>query len=287
MNQQPITKRDFNPDGRLWVHSIFGPTIQGEGPFAGSRCVFIRLQDCNLQCPGCDTMYHAPWGNRTDVQKKHWKPQELITAALSLFGETATNPATRDLVVISGGEPFRQNLIPLLLKFRNYFGTFVQIETNGTLPPQFPSPEDFEDTGFEGSIRDRFYNTNPSQRTGTYIVCSPKTPVAHKDFDAVACAFKYVLDHRSVDPEDGLPIHVLGNVNKKPVYRQKYRVRPIYVQPMDHTEEFLGPQWDGVSTNPIGERDKHNHKSLEAAKASCLKHGYILQLQLHKLINVE
>ena len=32
-------------------------TIQGEGPFAGMRAIFIRLAGCNLQCPFCDTDY--------------------------------------------------------------------------------------------------------------------------------------------------------------------------------------------------------------------------------------
>ncbi len=274
MNQQPITKRDFNPDGRLWVHSIFGPTFQGEGPFAGTRCVFIRLQDCNLQCPGCDTIYHAPWGDRTEVQREGWKPKELIDVALALLKTRQRQPSMRDLVVISGGEPFRQNLVPLLLLFRNYPSVFVQIETNGTLPPQYSSNVDHDPA--------RFYNTNPWQKTGVYIVCSPKTPVAHKDFDAVACAFKYVLDHRSVDPEDGLPIHVLGNVNKKRVYRQKYRSRPIYLQPMDHSMED-----NGSAAGREAYVTDMNQKSLGAVKESCLEHGYIMQLQMHKLIGVE
>jgi len=276
MNQQPITKRDLNPDGLLWVHSIFGPTFQGEGPFSGSRCVFIRLQDCNLQCPGCDTIYHAPWGNRTEVQQKQWKPEDLAHTVMEMLRENAFNPTSGNLVVISGGEPFRQNLIPLLLEFRKYL-VFVQIETNGTLPPQFPDMENPSPS---------FYNTNPYERKGVYIVCSPKTPVAHKYFGAVACAFKYVLDHRSVDPEDGLPIHVLGNINAKRVYRQDVPIRPVYLQPMDHSEEvYEDGQYVGFDGDlRIAEL---NQKSIEAVKASCLKHGYILQLQIHKLINVE
>jgi len=275
MNQQPITKRDFNPDGRLWVHSVFGPTFQGEGPFAGTRCVFIRLQDCNLQCPGCDTLYHAPWGDRTDEQKVYWKPEDLAMEAMLRFGGTLHNRVTRDLVVISGGEPFRQNLLPLLLKFQQYNGAFVQIETNGTLPPQFPDMANPDPS---------FYNTNPFERKGRYVVCSPKTPICHKNYDAVACAFKYVLDHRSVDPEDGLPIHVLGNVNKKRVYRPEHKVRPVYLQPMDHSMEAEYIPGAGVTNLQIAEL---NQKSLEAVKASCLKHGYIMQLQMHKLIGVE
>ena len=30
-------------------------SIQGEGPYAGRPAWFIRLADCPLRCPGCDT----------------------------------------------------------------------------------------------------------------------------------------------------------------------------------------------------------------------------------------
>ena len=193
--------------------------------------MFIRLQDCNLQCPGCDTIYHVTKHDTPDViQRKHWHPEELAQYVTEIIRkEFPKLLSERALVGISGGEPFRQNLSPLLLELEKRSELYVQIETNGTLPPQFP----------EGGIRlhYNFYNTKTHERTGRYIVCSPKTPKCDRNFDAVACAFKYVLDHRSVDPEDGLPLQVLGNTNKKRVYRQKMSCRPIYLQPMDHSNE--------------------------------------------------
>ena len=54
INKQPIEKREPSYEGTLQVHSIF-KTIQGEGPFCGTPCVFVRLAGCNLQCPACDT----------------------------------------------------------------------------------------------------------------------------------------------------------------------------------------------------------------------------------------
>ena len=41
----------------LVVSEIFGPTIQGEGQYAGQLVAFIRLGGCNLACSWCDTPY--------------------------------------------------------------------------------------------------------------------------------------------------------------------------------------------------------------------------------------
>jgi len=275
MNQQQIEKKDYNPEGRLWVHSIFY-TIQGEGPFAGVPAVFVRLQGCNLQCAGCDTIYTAPYGNRTEVQKTHHLPASLAQMVDIHFQLGDRLPTVRQrLVVITGGEPFRQNLLPFLEELNRRPGYFTQIETNGTIKPAVPEERD-------PSV---YWATNISHRMGNYIVCSPKTPRVHPWYDAVACGFKYVLDHRSVDPDDGLPNNVLATPHPARVYRQKVRVRPIYLQPMDHTIEFSGI--DQTFTHVKQQIEILNHKSLKAVQASCMKHGYTLQLQLHKILGVE
>jgi hypothetical protein len=36
---------------------IFGPTIQGEGPFIGRPTVFVRPASCDSRCNWCDTLY--------------------------------------------------------------------------------------------------------------------------------------------------------------------------------------------------------------------------------------
>jgi 7-carboxy-7-deazaguanine synthase len=257
MNTQPISKQDLRKDGALWVHSIFY-TIQGEGPFAGTPAVFVRLQGCNLQCPGCDTEYTAPIPNKLQES-----PQSVRDITNAVMASADLRSGNHPLVVITGGEPFRQNIHPFVLDLLR-FGFFVQIETNGTLPVEFAC------------------NTDINHRSGVFIVCSPKTPRVHSSIEANACAFKYVLSHDSM-ALDGLPVEVLHNHIPTKVYRPKRSV-PIYLQPMDHSQN-LPKDWSTVGQQII--LRENNYKSLEAVKASCLRYGYILQLQLHKIIGVE
>lgn len=234
MNQQPIEKRVRRADGQLSVHSVFY-TIQGEGPFCGTPSVFIRLAGCNLQCPGCDTDYTQ--GRRAaSAQEILDKVQEYQSSGL---------------VVITGGEPFRQD-ITRLLNVLTDAGFYVQIETNGTLEPvEYP------------------YSTMPDIRTGVYVVCSPKAGKVHPRINDVACCFKYVIAHDSIHEDDGLPLRALEHRASPYVARPpKNWARPIYLQPMDAKD-------DGI-----------NRLNLQAAIGSCMKFGYILQLQIHKIIDM-
>lgn len=217
------------------VHSIFY-TIQGEGPFCGVPAIFIRLAGCNLQCPGCDTDYTSTrtWLTAQNVLNRI---DEMTTCARFL---------RLPLVVITGGEPFRQEISGLIHALDNYN---VQVETNGTLPP--PIDINWEDNA-------------------AHIICSPKTGKIHPLIEEFAMAFKYVLHADSVDPDDGLPILALEHPAKPRVARpNKIDNKVIYVQPMD-------------CNNSI-----QNKKNERAAIASCMKYGYIFQLQLHKLIGME
>lgn len=237
MNNQPIQKREYREDGALYVHSIFY-TIQGEGPFAGQPAIFLRLAGCNLMCPYCDTIYTG-------------EAVRLMTVNDIVLQLEKLRTYKRTLLVITGGEPFRQNLRPLVLKLQDQMQRYrIQIETNGTLAPAALSE--------------------------VIIVVSPKTPLINSELAFYADAFKYVLSHDNVSEEDGLPLNVLGFYNPKPVARPPTNfVGKIYVQPMDASQR---------SGLLVSEENKRN---LNAAIASCMKFGYTLQLQLHKLIGME
>lgn len=94
-------------------------SIQGEGPRNGIPAVFLRLAGCNLQCSWCDTKYS--WGRGIDT------PEAELAKKIQEYHASG--------LVITGGEPLLQaaaleqllNLLPQNL--------FVEVETNGTLPP--------------------------------------------------------------------------------------------------------------------------------------------------------
>lgn len=235
MNNQKPEPRD-NGDGRtIDLHSVFY-TIQGEGPFSGHPAVFVRLAGCNLMCPQCDTLYTT---GRNRVP---------LATVLERVNDAA--PDHRGLIVITGGEPFRQNLDLMLLGLL-LAGYSIQIESNGFFEPS-------------GVVCDLVRDKRIS------IVVSPKTGRINPKLAEIATAFKYVLDHRSVNPEDGLPVEALGHgLGKAPFIARAPAGKPIYVNPCD-----------------VKDPD-HNQRNLDAAAKSCLRFGYILGVQIHKYANLE
>jgi 7-carboxy-7-deazaguanine synthase len=114
--------------GVLRVAELFGPTLQGEGPSAGQRAVFVRLSRCNLDCAWCDTPYTWDW-NRFDEagQSREMAVEDVRDWVLA---------RDADLVVVTGGEPLIQSrrLLPLITALTAQ-GRRVEIETNGTIYP--------------------------------------------------------------------------------------------------------------------------------------------------------
>ena len=240
MNTQKPEPRRLDPAG-LDVHSVF-LTIQGEGPFSGHPAVFVRLAGCNLQCPKCDTEY--------TVGRKRMTPMQVVNLVKRISGQS-------ELAVITGGEPFRQELEPLVYYLAGA-GFHVQVETNGTLPASQRLLE---------LMLDSFYASRFS------VVVSPKTHVVHPTIQKLASAYKYVMDADHIGPH-GLPWQALGLETVQGVLfsdREACSARkiPIYLQPMDSKGNAV------------------NLENTQAVVASCMQHGYIVQLQLHKILGVE
>lgn len=231
LNSQIPEKKDYQ--STLEVHSIFS-TIQGEGPFCGRPAVFVRLAGCNLQCPGCDTEYTE---SRTRLEYEH-----ILAIVQNRLSETNSNA---NLIVISGGEPFRQNISP----FCDYLIEHdfdVQIETNGSMA----IPMELSQM--------------------VTVVCSPKTAKLHPSALHRANAFKYVMKAGSVREEDGLPLQALDHRATPYIARPHKSFKgKIYLQPMDEQDDVL------------------NHFNIAEVLASAMKFNYTVQLQIHKLLNVE
>ena len=236
MNTQDIEKLDRSADGTVDLFDVPFYTIQGEGPECGKPAIFVRLAGCNLQCPGCDTDY---------TSKRKRMSVAVLRAAVDELKLDEHPDAPKPLVVITGGEPFRQNITPLCTSLLRG-GYKVQVETNGTLPP------------------------SPGLDDEVMIVCSPKTGKINEEIAVRVDALKYVVRAGMVVPRDGLPIRALDHTCSPSVAKPPVSYRgPIYVQPMDEGNAIA------------------NKKNLQAAVNSCLNHGHILQIQVHKVIGVE
>ncbi|MBS2007316.1 MAG: 7-carboxy-7-deazaguanine synthase QueE [Cyanobacteria bacterium SZAS TMP-1] len=202
LGDNPIRQQELGNGLKLWVQEVFY-TLQGEGPFSGQPAVFVRLGGCNLACFWCDT----------DFESSTWQPDlyELLSKISSV------RPAFCDLIVITGGEPFRQNIAPLIenLLARNLR---VQIETNGTL--WVPLPED-------GRL---------------HIVCSPKTARLNEELEGRINSYKYIIAAGQIDNEDGLPV---SSTQKAGAEQRIARPRPgsdVYVLPLDNQDPVRNKQ---------------------------------------------
>jgi len=107
----------------IFVQEIF-PTIQGEGIFSGLPAIFVRLGGCNLACSFCDTEFE----NFQEMQ---------ILDILNDIKKIKSIYSNINLIVITGGEPLRQNILKLF-QLLDKNGYKIQIETNGTLYQDVP-----------------------------------------------------------------------------------------------------------------------------------------------------
>ena len=142
--------------------------------------------------------------------------------------------ANAKLVVITGGEPFRQN-IKLLCETLLLHGLKVQIETNGTM--YIDIPKDAE------------------------LVCSPKVSNGkykqlREEILKQAIALKFLISKQRKEYSD---IAEVG--------QSKHNI-PVYVQPMDEYDETA------------------NQNNSILAQQVVKRHGAILSLQIHKILNL-
>jgi len=100
----------------LQVSEIFY-SIQGEGASCGRATAFIRLGGCTLGCQWCDTKYTWRGGPL-------WEESTILATVLQF-------PARR--VVVTGGEPFEQDIAALLQALLQA-GFTIEIETAGFAP---------------------------------------------------------------------------------------------------------------------------------------------------------
>lgn len=194
--KNPIRKPEKGDGTTLQIQQIFA-TFQGEGPFVGHPAIFIRLGGCNLACDFCDTEFESFEEIQLD---------EILNKTNILSGKSNAN-FTHRLVVITGGEPFRQPIEKLCDELIN-LGYKIQIETNGTI----------------------YRNINKDVK----IICSPKTTAKYTairdDLLKRIDCLKFIISATH-------PLYQnIGDVGQS-----KYNT-PVYVQPMDEYDTLKNKQ---------------------------------------------
>lgn len=114
----------------LRVNEIFA-SLQGEGFWAGTPVVFVRLAGCNLQCPWCDTDHTCK-----EELSIGQTVQRIRHVGQALCGGRKGNKGKEIMhVVWTGGEPMMQDCglryTAIELAKLRYFQA---VETNGTFP---------------------------------------------------------------------------------------------------------------------------------------------------------
>lgn len=235
--RNPLRKKEAGDGSVLEVKEIFG-TLQGEGPHAGAPAIFVRLAGCNLACYFCDTAFDD--GAKLAVD-------EIVNKIL----EQRMNVARAELVVLTGGEPLRQNVVPLITTLRA-LGYRVQIETAGTLWPE----------GLEAVLDDR-----------VDIVVSPKTGKVHANFYAHAKHWKYLIATDNTVDDYAFPMRSTQVEGREITLSLPPPGASVYYQPM---EAYIDGKPDHRATAA----------NVQRALEMSMRYGHRLSLQVHKILNL-
>lgn len=220
-------------------------TFQGEGPFAGTPCVFVRLAGCNIgakeDCTWCDTRFFIDDGVNIS-------PEDLMEKVKAISNGSR-------LIVVTGGEPLLQKASLEAFKRicdREHF--LIQVETNG-------------------------YFVDADTLLGHEIVVSPKIPhnkagylTAKPAWAERRVSLKYVVSTDPKSPYHSLPVDVLENKNK---YKNIY-VSAMCVYKRNPEVDEIASIWDTTLVDQ--EATSRNYRY---AADLALKFGLKVSYQTH------
>ncbi len=270
---------------KIFVTSVFGVTLQGEGPYRGEPALFVRLAKCNLSCSFCDTFFDdGDWMTVSDLDTKINKTisdyfrGDVPLWADTVYGGPGSDPVKkREMVlVLTGGEPMLQkNIVPFLEAMNRQFAK-TQIESNGTVVQNIPS---------ETTL---VVSPKCSEKNGQAV----KYLEPRAEMLARADCLKFVMSADADSPYNSVPDWALA-----------WRARtgkPVFVSPMNIYNELpqkskqLRAEKNQISIEERSTVDevisfwqegllnmKANQTNHEYAGRYCATHGLILNLQIH------
>lgn len=285
---------DGTDDNKMFVTSMF-MTLQGEGPYRGEPAFFIRLAKCNLDCQFCDTFFDdGDWLTFTEIEERiettidqfyadqnmerpRWTEHELVQLT---NGDDISDPVPlykkRMVLVMTGGEPMLQNNINPFLQYMSSIFAKTQIESNGTMDTEIPesttlviSPKCLE----KNKVAVRYLKPRPKilERADCLkfvMEADPDSPYS----DVPDWAHEW-------QRETGKAIYIspMNVYNSVPLESKKLRLNSNQTtiaerSTIDEVVSFWEP-----GLLDMGE----NQKNHEYAAQFCVKHGYILNLQIH------
>lgn len=261
-----LSKAIVSNGQRLDVQSIFY-TIQGEGPFAGQPAIFIRLAGCNLRCHFCDTDFES--------KRRSMHIYDIDHEIEHLEGNSVKRPT---LVVVTGGEPLLQNVVPLtkLLASKRYH---VQFETAGTVWVE----------GLEYYL--------PMEAS---LVCSPKAGKVHPMVELHCRNWKYLIREGEASTVDGLPTKSTQIMDKDQLlFRPARKTDTIWLQPCEEYNVLVKDKRpfkfvpdkenlemsDQEVTSAVRNEDA-SQRNIRLCAELAMKYNYRISLQLHKLLHL-
>jgi organic radical activating enzyme len=233
------------------VKAIF-PTIQGEGFWAGTHAVFVRLTGCNMwsgyeedrerdarRNTAGDDPYGCPMWCDTD-----FRPEGSESMKAREIGDEIERLGVPPVAVFTGGEPLLQLDSEIFFRLHERFPDLcINVETNGTQPLE----------GVFGAV------SHEDPATPDWVCCSPKVAQRQILIEKVDEAKLVVPDFH---PKDYWSLEEKCRERMTPMGPQKH----LYVQPED------GPRFDeaceivkDVTTSREGWRaSTQSHKTLGA-----------------------
>lgn len=277
--------KDQKP-GTLTVTSRFF-TLQGEGPFRGEPAVFLRLSKCNLACSFCDTYFDSGTEMTfADIL------EQLDDEVVKFFSKRsmhvpdwATGRYRRTLLVITGGEPSLQPNLKDFLAEANKFYPRTQIESNGIAAVDLDHM-----TTYVVSPKCLEKNGKPVH----YLTPNPKTLERADCLKFVMCAPGDDNSPYSEIPawahdwaeETGKHVFVspMNIYQREPQKAKELRAakegKELSIEERSTVDEVISFWEPGLLDM---EKNRRNH---EYAAEYAMKHGFILNLQIHLLASL-